>query len=58
LADREVDVTCIQETRWRSSGCRFFGAKGERYKWRIPVQEVDEKGVGDTLCKTTARHVN
>jgi len=32
LADREVDAGCIQETRWRSSGCRFFGAQGKRYK--------------------------
>jgi len=32
LADREVDVGCIQETRWIGSGCRFFGAQGKRYK--------------------------
>ena len=32
LADREVDVGCIQETRWRGSGCRFFGTQGKRYK--------------------------
>jgi len=32
LADREVDVGCIQETRWRGSGCMFFGAQGKRYK--------------------------
>jgi len=32
LADREVDVACVQETRWTGSGCRFFGAKGKRYK--------------------------
>jgi len=32
LVDREVDVRCIQETRWRGSGCRFFGAQGKRYK--------------------------
>jgi len=25
-------VTCIQETQWRGSDCRFFGAKGKRYK--------------------------
>jgi len=25
-------VGCIQETRWRGSGCRFFGAQGKRYK--------------------------
>jgi len=28
LTDREVDVACFQETRWRGSGCKFFGAKG------------------------------
>jgi len=27
LADREVDVLCIQEMRWRGSGCRFFEPK-------------------------------
>ena len=32
LADREVDVGCIQETRWRGSCCKFFGAQGKRYK--------------------------
>jgi len=32
LADREVDVECIQEMTWRGSGCRFFGAQGKRYK--------------------------
>jgi len=32
LADREVDVASIHETRWRGSGCRFFGAKSKRYK--------------------------
>ena len=28
---REVDVACIKETRWRGSGCRFFGPKSIRY---------------------------
>jgi len=32
LADRKVDVACIQETRWKGSGCKFCGAKGKRYK--------------------------
>ena len=32
LTDREVDVRCIQETRWTGSGCRLFGAQGKRYK--------------------------
>jgi len=26
LAERRMDVVCVQETRWRGSGCRFFGA--------------------------------
>jgi len=32
LWDRKVDVACIQETRWKGSGCKFCGAKGKRYK--------------------------
>jgi len=32
LAERRKDVACVQETRWRGSGCRFFGAIGKRYK--------------------------
>jgi len=25
-------IFTIQETRWRGSGCRFFGAEGKKYK--------------------------
>jgi len=32
LAERRMDVACVQETRWRGLGCRFFGAIGKRYK--------------------------
>jgi len=32
LAERRMDVACVQETQWRGSGCRFFGAIGKRYK--------------------------
>ena len=32
LAERQTDVACVQETRWRGSGCRFFGAIGKRHK--------------------------
>jgi len=32
LAERRMDVACVQETRWIVSGCRFFGAIGKRYK--------------------------
>ena len=27
-----MDVGCIQETRWRGSGCKFLAAQGKRYK--------------------------
>ena len=27
------DVVCVQEVRWRGSGCRLFGAVGKRYKF-------------------------
>ena len=30
--DREVDLACIQETRWRGTGYRFYGEKGKRYE--------------------------
>jgi len=30
--DRKVDVACVQETRWKGSSCKLFGAKGKRYK--------------------------
>jgi len=29
LSDRKVDVACIQETRWKGSGYKFYGAKGQ-----------------------------
>ena len=32
LSDRKVDVARIQETRRKGSGCKFYGAKGKRYK--------------------------
>ena len=32
LVERRMDVACVEETRWRGSGCRFFGAIGKRYK--------------------------
>jgi len=32
LLDRKTDMECIQETQWKGSGCKFYGAKGQRYK--------------------------
>jgi len=32
--------------------------KSMEYKWRVPDQEVDQRGLGERLCKKTVRHVN
>ena len=47
MADREVDVGCIQETRWRGSGSRSFGAQGKRYKlfWMGGKDRSDQIGM-------------
>ena len=38
LAERRMDVLCVQETRWRND-CRLFGAIG-RSKWRKFIKDV------------------
>jgi len=47
LAERRIDVACVQETRWRGSGCRFFGAIGKRYKlfWTGSKARTDSVGI-------------
>jgi len=37
LSDKKVDVACIQETRWKGTGCKFCGAKSKRYKLFCPL---------------------
>jgi len=46
LAERRIDVVCVQETRWRGSGCRFFGAIGKRYKLSWMGSKAKTDGVG------------
>ena len=46
LADRKIDVACVQETRWRGSGCRLFGAIGKRYKLFWMGSKAKTGGVG------------
>ena len=46
LSDRKVDVVCIQETRCKGSGCKFYGAKGKRYKLFWMGGEERSDGVG------------
>ena len=36
----------VQETRWRGSGCRFFGAIGKRYKLFWMGSKAKTDGVG------------
>jgi len=36
---------CVQETRWRNSGCRLFGAIGKRYKLFWMGSKVKTDGV-------------
>jgi len=46
LPERRMDVACVQETRWRGSGCRFFGAIGRRYKLFWMGSKAKSDGVG------------
>jgi len=45
-AERRMEVACVQETRWRGSGCRFFGAIGKRYKLFWMGNKAKTDGVG------------
>jgi len=46
LAERQMYVTCVQEVRWRGSGCRLFGAIGKRYKLFWMGSKAKTDGVG------------
>jgi len=46
LPERRTDVAYVQETRWRGSGCRFFGAIGKRYKLFGMGSKAKTDGVG------------
>ena len=46
LAERRMDVACVQETQWRGSGCRFFGAIGKTYKLFWMGSKAKTDGVG------------
>ena len=32
LGERQIDIACVQKTRWRGSSCRYFGTTGKSYK--------------------------
>jgi len=46
LAERRMDVACVQDIQWRGSGCRFFGAIGKRYKLFWMGSKAKTDGVG------------
>ena len=39
-------MACIQELRWRGSGCKFFGTKGKRCKLLWMGDKERSIGVG------------
>jgi len=51
LAERRMGVACVQETRWRGSGCRFFGAVGKRYKLFWMGSKAKTDGVGTFVAE-------
>ena len=46
LAERRMGVACVQETRWRGSGCRLFGAIGKSYKLFWMGSKANTESVG------------
>ena len=46
LVERRMDVVCVQETWWRGSGCRFFGAVGRKYQLFWMGSKAKTDGIG------------
>jgi len=46
LMDTKANMACIQETQWKGSGFKFYGAKGKTYKLFWMGGEVRSDGVG------------
>jgi len=57
LAEQRMDVASVQETRWRRSGCRFFGAIGKRYKLFWMGSKAMTNGVGIFVAENWADSV-
>ena len=56
LAERRMDVLCVQENRWRID-CRFFGAIGKRYKLFLMGNEAKTDGAGIFVAEKWADSV-
>jgi len=46
-----MNVACVQETRWRGSGCRFFSAIGKRYKLFWIGRKANTDGIGTFVAE-------
>jgi len=65
LSGRKVNVACIQETQRKCSGCKFFEAKGQRYKmfWMGGEERSDNVGIFvaekwvDSVVISIERHI-
>ena len=51
LGERQIDIACVQEIRWRGSSCRYFGATGKRYKLFWMGSEAKTEGVGISVAE-------
>ena len=55
LRKRAVDVSCLQEVRWRGQAARFVSCRGRKYKlgWSGKDDGMGEVGivVKEELCK-------
>ena len=46
LARRNVDICCVQETRYRGAGSKTTGSGKERYKFWWSGNKTGQNGVG------------
>jgi len=58
LAERRMDVACVQETLCRVSGCRFFDAIGKRYKLFWMGSKAKTDGVVVIVAETNNNNNN
>jgi len=50
-------MACIQEIRWKGSGCEFYGAKGKRQKlfWMGSEERSDDVGIFVAVTRHSPR---
>ena len=58
LAERRVNLACVQETRWKGSGCRFFGSMVEKMRYSGAGYDEKTEDVGVLQLKLPTCHCN